>query len=47
LAVLRRLVNIKDAHKRGAGNVGLAGQFNMSAKVLTSVEAVEATPRLM
>lgn len=47
LAVLRRLVNIKDAHQRGAGKVGLAGQFNMSAKVLTSVDAVEATPRLM
>jgi len=47
LAVLRRLVNIKNAHQRGAGKVGLAGQFNMSAKVLTSVDAVKATPRLM
>jgi len=29
------LFNKKYAHQRAAGKVGLAGQFNMSAKVLT------------
>jgi len=47
LAVLCRWVNIKDAHQRGAEKVGLAGHFNLSAKVLFSVDTVEATPRLL
>ena len=33
-AMLRRLDNIKDAHRRGAAKVGLAAQFNLSAMVL-------------
>lgn len=40
-ALLRRLDNIKDAHRRGAAKVGLAAQFNLSAMVLEKANTEE------